>query len=72
VLPTGNIEWAPRQFVFEKGRSVRRLSVAGASFHHAWIGMAMDDSTECQEAWSRFVREWTNQKGDPGDNGNDR
>jgi hypothetical protein len=50
----------------------RRLQVAGASFHHAWIGMAMDDSTECQEAWSRFVREWTNQKGDPGDNGNDR
>jgi spermidine synthase len=39
----------------------RRLPVAGAAFHHAWIGDAMADRKKCQDSWTRFVREWTNQ-----------
>ena len=39
----------------------RRLPVAGATFHHAWIEQTMGDSEKCREAWNRFVREWTNQ-----------
>ncbi|MDP6355847.1 MAG: fused MFS/spermidine synthase [Planctomycetota bacterium] len=39
----------------------RRLPVAGAAFHHAWIEQTMGDSKRCREAWDRFVREWTNQ-----------
>ncbi|MDA1138048.1 MAG: fused MFS/spermidine synthase [Planctomycetota bacterium] len=44
----------------------RRLPVAGAAFHQAWIEQAVGDTKKCREAWNRFVREWTNQGGDPG------
>ena len=29
VLPSGNLEWAPRPFVFEKGASVRYIDFEG-------------------------------------------
>jgi spermidine synthase len=42
----------------------RRLPIAGAAFHHAWIGEAMGDRKKCQDSWNRFVREWTNKGAD--------
>jgi hypothetical protein len=59
VLPTGNLEWAPRQFVFEKGRSVRYIDFEGgddsvdgmtknsAWKHHPWDGAATGKAKTC-------------------------
>jgi len=39
----------------------RRLPVAGAAIHRAWIEMVVRrDPERCREAWDEFVREWTN------------
>ncbi len=37
----------------------RRLPVAGAAFHWARIWGVIGDENECQQAWQRFVTEWT-------------
>lgn len=42
----------------------RRLPVAGAALHHAWIDYAMNRPEACREAWGRFVREWTDHGGE--------
>lgn len=59
VLPTGNLEWAPRQFVFEKGLSVRYIDFEGgddsgdgmtkdsAWKHHPWDGAATGNAKAC-------------------------
>lgn len=39
----------------------RRLPLAGAALHQAWVAYALRDAEACQEAWDRFVKEWTNQ-----------
>jgi len=39
----------------------RRLPVAGAAFHRAWIEMVVThDREQCRKSWDEFVREWTN------------
>jgi len=42
----------------------RRLPLAGAALHRAWIAYAMGDPQMCRDAWEEFVREWTNQGGE--------
>jgi spermidine synthase len=37
----------------------RRLPVAGAAFHWLRIWGVIGDESECQQAWQRFVTEWT-------------
>jgi len=39
----------------------RRLPVAGAELHRAWVEMAGGDEDACREAWDSFVREWKNE-----------
>jgi len=39
----------------------RRLPVAGAAFHRAWIEMVVrHDREQRSKSWAEFVREWTN------------
>ena len=40
----------------------RRLVTAGAHLHQFWLSKAMDEKAGTLRAWSRFVREWTNQQ----------
>ena len=37
----------------------RRFPVAGAAFHWACIWGVIGDENECQQAWQRFITEWT-------------
>jgi spermidine synthase len=37
----------------------RRLLVAGTAFHWTRIWGVIGDEKECQQAWQRFVKEWT-------------
>ncbi|MDT8389128.1 MAG: fused MFS/spermidine synthase [Lentisphaeria bacterium] len=38
----------------------RRLPVAGAALHRAWIAFAMQDAEACRKAWRIFTTEWAN------------
>lgn len=38
----------------------RRLPLAGAALHRAWIGFALEDPETCRQEWEVFVNEWTN------------
>lgn len=40
----------------------RRLPLAGAALHRAWVGFAMSDPDMCRRGWEVFVREWTNER----------
>lgn len=44
----------------ERTTADRRLPAAGAAFHWAHLWEIMGYEGECQKAWLRFVREWTN------------
>ncbi|MBI5723033.1 MAG: hypothetical protein HZA50_03665 [Planctomycetes bacterium] len=60
VLPSGNLEWTPRPFVFEKGDSVRYIDfVAGDDLkdgktqqsawkHHPWDAAASGEAKACR------------------------
>jgi hypothetical protein len=60
VLPTGDLEWAPRPFVFEKGDSVRYVDFDAGSDdndgiskdkpwkHHPWDSQAQGKAKECK------------------------
>jgi spermidine synthase len=38
----------------------RRLPLAGAALHRAWVEYAMGDARACRRAWATFVTEWIN------------
>lgn len=60
VLPTGDLEWAPQPFVFQKGNSVRYIDFAGGNDaadgrtqqtawkHHPWDPAATGNAAACK------------------------
>lgn len=42
----------------QRTSSNRRLSTAGYALQRAWVGYAMGDAEQCQQAWDEFVTAW--------------
>ncbi|MFO7955911.1 MAG: LamG-like jellyroll fold domain-containing protein [Candidatus Brocadiia bacterium] len=67
VMPTGDLEWAPRPFVFEAGGSVRYIDYEGGSDdnpgtkeapwqHHPWDPEARGRAAECSGVHTYFFK----------------